>query len=82
MPSPPSTLVRSSSQFLVSRLSTCLRSAWNSEFHSTNPKISLFEMNFSDVKILSEKYSSEFHDRLVQDIPEEEYQLAIAGYTK
>ena len=48
----------------------------------TNPIIILFEMNFSDVKILSEKYSSEFHERHVQDIPEEEYQLAVAGYTK
>ena len=36
----------------------------------------------SDVKILSEKYTNEFIGRHVEDIPEEEYILAVTGYAK
>ena len=36
----------------------------------------------SDVAILSEKYPTEFQGRHVEDIPESEYLLAVAGFAK
>ena len=38
--------------------------------------------SYSDVKILSQKYTNEFEGRHIEDIPEEEYKLAMTGYAK
>ena len=42
----------------------------------------LIALYISDVAILSEKYEAEFQGRHVEDIPEAEYLLAVAGFTK
>ena len=67
------------SPFWASRLFTCLKSAWNSKFDLFPNRD--YILYFSDIGILVNVYP-EFQNRMVEDIPYEEYRSAMDGALK
>ena len=79
-------LALSSSQSLDSRQFTSLRSAWPSKYSYVRrkEKKEILSVPFSsDIAILQDQMTyPEFKDRLLEDIPYEEYTAAMNGFLK
>ena len=81
-------LAPSFSQSLDSRQSTSLRSAWPSKYsyvrRRRKEKKEILSVPFSsDIAILQDQMTyPEFKDRLLEDIPYEEYTAAMNGFLK